>query len=160
MHSDLWPWPISSRPFSHDFAIKLLKYDTSCGVRSTTCTVLDGFFPYLAQMITSMRRCVACNDLWPWSISSRSFSHDFAIKLLKYGTSCAVRSTACTVLDEFFLYLAQMITNMRGYAVCNDLDLYLQDYLAVKLPILRIIFTYDPNTTQEGMMCHVPFPGQ
>ena len=121
MHSDLWPWPISSRPFSHDFAIKLLKYDTSCGVRSTTCTVLDGFFPYLAQMITSMRGCVACNDLWPWSISSRSFSHDFAIKLLKYGTSCAVRPTACTVLDEFFLYLAQMITNMRRYVVCNDL---------------------------------------
>ena len=87
---------ISSRPFSHDFAIKLLKYDTSCGVRSTTCTVLDGFFPYLAQMITSMRGCVACNDLWPWSISSRSFSHDFAIKLLKYGTSCAVRSTTCS----------------------------------------------------------------
>ena len=41
-----------------------------------------------------------------------------------------------------------------------DLDLYLQDYLAVKLPILWTIFTYDPNTTQEGMMCHVPFPGQ
>ena len=118
-------WPLTLayilRPFSHDFAIKLLKYDTSCGVRSTTCTVLDGFFPCLAQMITSMRGCVACNDLWPWSISSRSFSHDFAIKLLKYGTSCAVRSTACTVLDEFFLYLAQMITNMRGYVVCNDL---------------------------------------
>ena len=121
MHSDLWPWRISSRPFSHDFAIKLLKYDTSCGGCSTTCTVLDGFFPYLAQMITSMRGCVACNDLWPWSISSKSFSHDFAIKLLKYGTSCAVRSTACTVLDEFFLYLAQMITNMRGYVLCNDL---------------------------------------
>ena len=41
-----------------------------------------------------------------------------------------------------------------------DLDLYLQDYLAVKLPILWIIFTCDPNTTQEGMMCHVPFSGQ
>ena len=26
-------------------------------------TVLDGFFPYLVQMITSMRRCVACDDL-------------------------------------------------------------------------------------------------
>ena len=30
------------------------------------------------------------NDLWPWPISSRSFSHDFAIKLLKYGTSCVL----------------------------------------------------------------------
>ena len=26
-------------------------------------TVLYGFFPYLAQMITSMRGCVAYNDL-------------------------------------------------------------------------------------------------
>ena len=26
-------------------------------------TVLDGFFPYLAQMITSMRGCVAYDDL-------------------------------------------------------------------------------------------------
>ena len=26
-------------------------------------TVLNGFFPYLAQMITSMRGCVAYNDL-------------------------------------------------------------------------------------------------
>ena len=138
------------------------KFDTSCGAGSTTCTVLDGFFPYLAQMITSMRGCVACNDLWPWSISSRSFSHDFAIKLLKYGTSCAVRSTACTVLDEFFLYLAQMITNMRGYVVCNDLwpwpifsrlfsceVAYLMDYI-------HMWSKYNPG----GMMCHVPFPGQ
>ena len=29
-------------------------------------------------MITSMRGCVACNDLWPWPISSRSFSCDVA----------------------------------------------------------------------------------
>ena len=53
------------------------KYDTSCHVRSITYTytVPDRFFPYLAQMITSMRGCVARNDLWPWPISSRSFSH-------------------------------------------------------------------------------------
>ena len=48
-------------------------------VCSVTHTVLDGFFPYWAQMITSMRECVVHNDLWPWPISSRSFSHDFAI---------------------------------------------------------------------------------
>ena len=36
-------------------------------------TVLDGFFPYLAQMITSMRGCLAYNDLWPRPISSRPF---------------------------------------------------------------------------------------
>ena len=28
----------------------------------------DGFFPYIAQMITSMRGCVAYNDPWPWPI--------------------------------------------------------------------------------------------
>ena len=104
--NDLWSWPISSRSFGHDFAIILLKYGTSCHVRSTACTVLDGFFPYLAQMTTSMRWCVACNGLWPWPIHSRSFSHDFAIKV-KYDTSC-VRLTACTVLHRENVPSAQL----------------------------------------------------
>ena len=30
----------------------------------------------LGTMITSMRGCVAHNDIWPWAISSRSFSHE------------------------------------------------------------------------------------
>ena len=42
-------------------------------------TVQDGFFPYLVQMINSMRGCVACDDLWPWPISSRSFGLDLKI---------------------------------------------------------------------------------
>ena len=37
---------------------------------------LDEFFPYLVQMITSIRGCVACNNFWPWCISSRLFSCD------------------------------------------------------------------------------------
>ena len=73
-------------------------------VHSVTPTVLDGFFPYYAQMITSISGCVAQNDHWPWPISTRSFNHAFAIKLLKYGTSSLVRSTAHTVLDGFFPY--------------------------------------------------------
>ena len=109
----LWSWPISSKSFSHDFAIKLLKYGTSCHVNSTASTVLDGFFPYLTQMITNMKGCVIHNDLWPWPISSRAFSHDFVIKLLKYGATCSVHSTICTVLYGFFPYLALMITSMR-----------------------------------------------
>ena len=138
-------------------AIKLLKHGTSCHVCSTACTVLDGFFPYLAQMITSMRGCVLSNDLWPWPISLRSFSHEFAIKLLKYGTSCRVRSTAHTVLDEFFLYLAQMITSMSVCIACNDLwpissrlfscDIYLYSY------------SYVAQIEPMGG-CHVPFRGQ
>ena len=34
----------------------------SCRVCSTACTVIDGFFPYVVQMITRMRGCVAHND--------------------------------------------------------------------------------------------------
>ena len=56
-------------------------------------------------MITTMRGCVAHNDLWPWPISSRSFGLDLENR---------VCSEAFTVLDGFFLYLAQMITIIRG----------------------------------------------
>ena len=75
-------------------------------------TVLDGFFPYLIQMITSKRECVAYNDLWPWPISSRSFG---------LGLENRVRSIASTVLDGFFPYLIQMITSMRRCVACDDL---------------------------------------
>ena len=60
-------------------------------------------------MITTMRGCVAHNDLWPWPISSRSFGLDLENR---------VRSVASTVLDGFFLYLAQMITIIRGCIAC------------------------------------------
>ena len=75
-------------------------------------TVLDGFFPYWAQMITSMRGCVAYNDLWPWPISSRSFGLDLENR---------VRSVASTVPDGVFPYLVQMITSMRRCVACDDL---------------------------------------
>ena len=121
VHNDFWTWPISSRSFSHDFTIKLLKYGTSCRVCSTACTVLDGFSSFFAQMITSMRGCVVCSDLRPSRIYSRSFRYEFAIKLLKYCTSCCVCSTAIKILDWLFLYLARMITNMGRCVTCNDL---------------------------------------
>ena len=60
-------------------------------------------------MINSMRGCVACDDLWPWPISSRSFGLDLENR---------VRFVASTVLDQFFLYLAQMITIIRGCVAC------------------------------------------
>ena len=75
-------------------------------------TVLDGFFPYLAQMITSMRVYVAYNDLWPWPISSRSFG---------LGLENRVRSVASTVPNGPFPYLVQMIASMRGCVACDDL---------------------------------------
>ena len=71
-NNDLRPWYISSRSFRHDFAIKLLKYvHPAWLVCSVMSTVLDGFFPYYAQMINSIRGCVAHNDIWPGPISSR-----------------------------------------------------------------------------------------
>ena len=60
-------------------------------------------------MITTMRECVAHHDLWPWPISSRSFGLDLENR---------VRSVASTVLDGFFLCLAQMITIIRGCVAC------------------------------------------
>ena len=76
--NDLWSWPLLWRSSNHDLQIKLLKYGTFCSVRFTACRVLVGFFPYLIQMITGMRRCVAHNDLWYWPISPRLFSCDAA----------------------------------------------------------------------------------
>ena len=75
-------------------------------------TVLVGFFPCLAQMITRMRGCVSYNDLWPWPISSRSFGLDLENR---------VSSVASTVPDGFFPYLVQMITSMRRCVTCDDL---------------------------------------
>ena len=78
-------------------------------VRPVASTVQDGFFPYVVQMINSMRGCVACDDPWPWPISSRSLGLDLENR---------VCSVASTVLDGFFLYLAQMITIIRGCVAC------------------------------------------
>ena len=63
-------------------------------------------------MITSMRRRVGYNDLWPWPISSRSFGLDLENRVL---------SVASTVLDGFFPYVVQMITSMRRCVACDDL---------------------------------------
>ena len=60
-------------------------------------------------MITTIRGCVAHDDLWPWPISSRSFSLDLENRVL---------SVASTNMDGFFLYLAQMITIIRGCVAC------------------------------------------
>ena len=77
---------LSVRLSSRSFGLENLVY-------SVASTVPDGFFPYLVQMITSMRRCVACGDLWPWPIFSRSLVLDLENH---------VRSVASTDLDGFF----------------------------------------------------------
>ena len=52
-----------------------------------------------------MRGCVACDDPWPWPISSRSFGFDLENR---------VRSVAPTVLDGFFSHLAHMTIIIEG----------------------------------------------
>ena len=123
-------------------------------------TVLDGLFPYLAQMITSIRGCVACNDLWPWLISSRSFG---------LGLENRVRSVASTVLDGLFPYLIQMITSMRKCVPCDDLwpwpissrsfDLDFENCVrSVTFSVLDRLFPYLPqmiNTIRGYVVCLV-----
>ena len=90
----------------------ILDLDLENRVRSVASTVLDGFFLYLAQMITIIRGCVVCYvtesgnlNVWqifeifrPWPWKKKS-----------------------TVLHGFFPYLAQMITSMRVCVVYNEL---------------------------------------
>ena len=123
-------------------------------------TVVDGFFPYLAQMITSMRGCVAYNDLWPWPISSRSFG---------LGLENRVRSVPFTVRDGFFPYLVQMITGMRRCVACDDLwpwpissrsfDLDFENRVrSVTFSVLDRLFPYLPQiitTIRECVTCQV-----
>ena len=124
-------------------------------------TVFDGFFPYLAQMMTSMRGCVAYNDLWPWPISSRSFG---------LGLENSVRSVATTVLG-FFPYLVQMITSMRRCVACDDFwpwpissrsfDLDFENCVrSVRFSVLDRLFPYLPQiiTTIKGCVtCEVNY---
>ena len=90
-------------------------------------TVLDGLFPYLAQMITGMRGCVADNDLWPWTISSRSFGlgpenrWPISSRSFGLGPENRVRSVSSTILDGFFPYWVQMITSIRRCVTWDDL---------------------------------------
>ena len=86
MTYDLWSWPISFRSFSHDFAIKMLKYDgISCCLHYSMYSS-GWIFPIwhkwsLVWEGEGVLHATAL-DLWSWPISSRSFSNDFAIKLL------------------------------------------------------------------------------
>ena len=98
-----------SRIWKFEFLAKFLNF--SALTLKKKSTVLNGFFPCLAQMITSMRGCGAFNDLWPSPISSRSFG---------LGLENRVRSVASTVQDGFFPYLIQMITSMRRCVACDD----------------------------------------
>ena len=138
---DLRPYPVSSRSFSNNFAVKLLKYGTFCCVRCTARTMLDGFFPYLAQMITSISGCVTHKHIWRWPISSRSFSNTFAVKLLKYGTACHVCFTGHTVLDGFHIWEKWSLA-WEGVSHAVSFDLVIQLSLCNKIPKIWHILSY------------------
>ena len=115
-------------------------------VRSVASTVQDGFFPYLIQMINGMRGCVACDDPWPWPISSRS---------LGLHLENRVRSVASTVLDGFFLYMAQIITIIRECVACYVFVQNLQIWIFgkfLKLSALTFKFFF---TVLEGFSFHI-----
>ena len=122
-------------------------------------TVLYGFFPNLPQMVTSMRGCVAYIDLWPRSISSRSFG---------LGLENRVRSVASTVLDGFFPYLVQMITSMRRCVACDDLwpwplssrsfDLDFENCVrSVTFSVIDRLFSYLPQIITTVSVSRVKF---
>ena len=118
-------------------------------------TILLAFFPYLAQIIVSIRGCVVCNDLWPWPIFSRSFGLDLENR---------VRSVASTVLDGFFPYLVETITSMRRCVACDDLwpwpissrsfNLDFENRVcSVKFSVLDRLFPYLPQIITTIRAC-------
>ena len=92
---DLWPWPISSRPFGLDLENR---------VRSVASTVMGGFFLFLAQMIAIIRECVACYVFFQ---NFGNFVKFFVLDLDK------------KIYSSF--HVAQMITGMRGCVAYNDI---------------------------------------
>ena len=103
-YDDPWPWPLSSRSFGLYLENR---------VRSVASTVLNGFFLYLAQMITIIRGCVA------FYVFFRIWKFEF-LAICKKNSALTLKKKS-TVLDGFFLYLAQMITSMRGCVAYDDL---------------------------------------
>ena len=90
--NDSWPGPISSRSFSRDYS-KTAKtwHMLSCPLHNT---LSSGWIPSIFGT-NSMRWRIVHIDLWPRPISSRSFSHDFTIKLLRYSIffSCPLHTS-------------------------------------------------------------------
>ena len=89
--------------------------------------VLDGFFPYLAQMITGMKGCVAYNNLWPGPISSRSFG---------LGLENRVHSVALQFLmDSFHIWYKWSLAWGVLHVMTFYLDLYLQGNFWVQFSV-------------------------
>ena len=105
-------------------------------VRPVASSIQDRFFPYLVQMINSMRGCAACDDLWPWPISSRSFGLDLENR---------VRSVASTVMGGLFLFLAQMIAIIRECVACYVF------FRIWKIEFLAIFYNFSSLTLTKNL---------
>ena len=99
-------------------------------------TVLDGFLSYLAQMIITMRGCVAYNDPWQWPISSKSFDLDFENR---------VHSVMFSVLDGLFPHLPQIITTIKGCVACEVYN------KTLKFQFLKILKFFSAFTLKKNL---------
>ena len=130
MQNDLWSLAFIFKVFQPCFCSKTAKiwHFLWCPLISTCSTgwILTIFVTW----------SLACDILWHTMIfdlylSSWSFSHDFAIKLLKHGMPCNVSSTGHTVLNRFF-HIWHFGKNDHypsegvSCAMTFDFDLYLQ----------------------------------
>ena len=78
---------------------------------------------------------------WPWPISSMSSDLDLENR---------VRSVASTVLDGFFLYMAQMITIIRGCVVCYF-------FLILKICFFEFLAIFEKFSTLKKVIWHWPW---
>ena len=116
-------------------------------VRPVASAVQNGLFPYLLQMINSIRGYVACDDPWPWPIS-RSFGLDLKNR---------VPSVASPVLNGFFLYLAQMITIISRCVACY---LFFRIWKFKFLAIFYIFFDLDLENKSTVLDGFFPYLAQ
>ena len=117
-------------------------------------TILLAFFPYLAQIIISIRGCVACNDLWTWPIFSRSFGLDLENR---------VHSVASTVLDVIFIPPPPPTTVYWIHPICPSVCLSVclfVNFLCLPCSIYSsgwILSIFGTNDHQHAM-CHMWWP--
>ena len=114
-------------------------------------------------MITSMRRCVACHDLWPWPISSRSFNlvltwgiqHNSIVWVImrRQGVSSERRRSSCSSL--FYQHLNSVVISdckkQRNWAVLDpppDMSLYTWSVTRCHVSVSVILKEMSSNNTK------------
>ena len=102
-------------------------------VRSVAFTVLDGFFLYLAQMITIIRGCVACYVFF------RIWKFEFLANFKKIS-ALTLKKKLQFSMDSFHIwYKWSLVWENVLHIMTFDLDLYLQGHLALALKIVSAL---------------------